>query len=277
MHKGKIVKLISNDYTVLKDNERFICKPRGKFRKDGVKPAVGDDVVFDAQSLVINEVLKRKNQLVRPNVKNVDQVIIIMSLKEPEFSTNLLDKLLATIEFNNIDIVICITKKDLVSKEEFKRLNEIINYYKKIGYKLFFNDEIEKIKKIFNNKISVFTGQTGAGKSTLLNMIDSSLDLKTGEISKALGRGKHTTRHVELLEIEGGLVADTPGFSSLDFTDMSKSDIRDSFVDFNKYRYECEYSDCMHLEEKKCAIKEKVKQGEILKTRYENYIKFIKE
>ena len=277
MHKGKIVKLISNDYTVLKDNERFICKPRGKFRKDGVKPAVGDDVVFDAQSLVINEVLKRKNQLVRPNVKNVDQVIIIMSLKEPEFSTNLLDKLLATIEFNNIDIVICITKKDLVSKEEFKRLNEIINYYKKIGYKVFFNDEIEKIKKIFNNKISVFTGQTGAGKSTLLNMIDSSLDLKTGEISKALGRGKHTTRHVELLEIEGGLVADTPGFSSLDFTDMSKSDIRDSFVDFNKYRYECEYSDCMHLEEKKCAIKEKVKQGEILKTRYENYIKFIKE
>lgn len=277
MAKGKIVKSLSDDYTVLKDNVKFVCKARGKFRNQNIKPAVGDDVLFDEKDLVIDEVLKRRNELIRPNVKNVDQVFVVMSLKEPEFSTNLLDKLLAIIQFNDIDAIICITKKDLTSKDEFMKLNEILIYYKKIGYEVVFNNEIEKIKKIFNNKISVFAGQTGAGKSTMLNMIDPSLNLKTGEISKALGRGKHTTRHVELIELAGGFVADTPGFSSLSFEGMEKSDIRDSFVEFNLYRHECEFSDCMHINEEKCMIKKKVKDGVILKTRYENYIKFIKE
>ena len=278
MANGKIVKSISDDYTVLSsDDKRYICKARGKFRKDNIKPAVGDNVVFDDKTCVINEVLKRKNDLIRPNVKNVDQAVIITSLKEPDFSSNLLDKLLVIIEFNNIKPIICITKKDLVSNEEFKSLKKVLDYYESIGYPVYYNDKLEDIRKIFKNKITVFTGQTGAGKSTLLNSISTDLDLKTGEISKALGRGKHTTRHVELLDVEGGLVADTPGFSSLDFKGMEKSDIRDSFIEFNEYRYDCEFSDCMHLNEVKCEVKKRVKSGEILTSRYENYIKFIKE
>ena len=137
------------------------------------------------------------------------------------------------------------------------------------------NTEIDKIKKIFKGKVCVFTGQTGAGKSTLLNKINSNFNLKTGEISLALGRGKHTTRHTELLEVEGGLVADTPGFSALDFGDMTTSDIRDNFKEFNFYRDECKFRDCMHVSEKKCMVRDKVLDGTILKSRYDNYLKFI--
>ena len=138
------------------------------------------------------------------------------------------------------------------------------------------NDEIELIKKLFGGKVSVFTGQTGAGKSTLLNKINPDLHLKTGEISLALNRGKHTTRHTELLELCGGLVADTPGFSALEFTGMNKENIRDNFVEFNLYRDECQFRDCFHVFEKKCKVKEKVQDGTILKSRYDNYLNFLK-
>lgn len=139
------------------------------------------------------------------------------------------------------------------------------------------NTEIDKIRKIFKGKLSVFTGQTGAGKSTLLNRLDPSLNLKTSEISLSLNRGKHTTRHTEALEIEGGLVADTPGFSALDFKDMTKEDIRDNFIEFNLYRDKCEFRDCMHVHERRCMVRQKVEDGTILKDRYLNYRKFIGE
>jgi len=268
--KGKIVKLISNDYTVLSDR-LYVCKCRGKFRNDNISPLVGDNVIFDEINNYILEVEPRKNELIRPLICNVDQAYIITNVK-PSFNSNLLDKLLCIIEFNNIKPIIIFTKLDLLNKSELLEANKYIDYYKSIGYKVFINTELEDIKKTFKNKISVFTGQSGAGKSTLLNRIDTNLNIKTDEISVALGRGKHTTRHVELLKICDGFVADTPGFSSLDFDGMKNSDIRDNFIEFNKYKNLCEFSDCMHINENKCGIKGNDK---ILKTRHENYVNFI--
>lgn len=271
---GKIIKQISNDYTVLAD-KIYVCKARGKFRNMQITPLVGDEVEFDSKSNYILEILPRKNELLRPSVSNIDLGIIITSLKQPDFSSNLLDKLLTVIEFNNIKPVIIFTKKDLLLEKEYKKIEPIVKYYKQIGYEVYMNDEIDKIKTIFKDKVSVFTGQTGSGKSTLLNKLDKNLNLKTNEISLSLNRGKHTTRHTELLKVNGGLVADTPGFSSIDFNNMSKEDIRDNFIEFNIYRNECYFKDCMHDSEKKCKVKEKVMDGSILKERYENYLKFI--
>ncbi|HHW69502.1 MAG TPA: ribosome small subunit-dependent GTPase A, partial [Tenericutes bacterium] len=239
-----------------------------------LSPLAGDDVIFDEKNNYILEILERKNSLVRPPISNVDQALIITSVKEPDFSTNLLDKLLVVIEFNNIKPIICITKMDLLNEVEKEKIIYYINYYKNIGYDVYFNYQIEEIKNTFKNKISVFTGQSGAGKSTLLNKIDNKLNIKTDEISLALGRGKHTTRHVELIDINGGMVADTPGFSNIDFIGLENSDIRDSFIEFEHYKEHCEYRDCMHYKEDKCEVKNKVGKS-IIPSRYDNYIKFI--
>lgn len=272
--RGKIIKLISNDYTVLFNDKEYVCKSRGKFRNLKISPLVGDEVIFDENNNYILEVLPRKNALLRPPVANIDQAVIITSVKHPDFSSNLLDKLLTIIEFNNIKPIICFTKLDLLSDIEKKEMDSVIAYYNKI-YDVYLNTEVDKIKQIFINKVTVFTGQSGAGKSTLLNHLDSNLNIKTNDISYALGRGKHTTRHVELLPIYNGLVADTPGFSAVDFNDMCNSDIRDNFIEFNRYREECKYKDCMHNKEDDCAIKKEVVKGNILKSRYDNYINFI--
>ncbi len=274
--QGIITKQISNDYTVVTKEKIKVCKARGKFRKLNITPLVGDKVIIDEENNYILEVLPRKNSLVRPAIANIDQAIIITSLKKPDFSSNLLDKLLTIIEYNNIKPIIIFTKADLLTEQEFENLNKYINYYKKIGYEVYINNQIDQIKTIFKNKTSVFTGQSGAGKSTLLNKLNIHLNLKTSEISLALNRGKHTTRHSELLKVEGGLVADTPGFSAIEFTGMSKSDIRDNFIEFNNYRHDCKFNNCMHDKEIKCKIKEKVEDGTILKSRYENYLNFIK-
>ena len=272
---GIIVKNISNDYTIKSNDSYYVCKPRGKFRNLHISPLVGDKVEFDEKNNYILEILKRSNELVRPSISNVDQAVIVMSIAEPDFSDNLLDKLLCIIEFNNIKPIICFTKFDLLQDDKLKWSEDFVNYYKKIGYDVYKNTEIDDISKIFKNKITVFTGQSGAGKSTLLNRLDDTLNLKTNEISKALGRGKHTTRHVELIEMFGGLVADTPGFSNISFIGMNNSDIRDSFIEFNKYRDDCEYKDCMHNSEVNCEVKRKLEKKEILNSRYNNYIKFI--
>ena len=274
--EGKIIKTISNDYTVKNLNKLYVCKARGKFRNMGLSPMVGDEVIFDENNLYITEILPRKNELIRPVIANIDMAIIITSLKKPDFSSNLLDKFLVICEYNRIKPVIIFTKADLLEKEELLKLKPVIEYYKKIGYEVYMNDEINLIKKIFKDKVCVFTGQSGAGKSTLLNKLDSTLKLKTGEISLALNRGKHTTRHTELFELCGGLVADTPGFSALEFTGMSKEDIRDNFTEFNVYRDECQFRDCFHVHEKQCRVKEKVLDGTILKSRYDNYLNFLK-
>lgn len=275
--QGKIIKNISNDYTVSAGGKEYVCKGRGKFRNIHITPLVGDEVIFDEKNFYILEILPRKNELIRPPVCNIDQAFIVTSVKEPDFSSNLLDKLLDIIEFNNVKPIICFTKLDLLNEEEKKQIEKIISYYKKIGYKVFLNTELEEINSIFKNKITVFTGQSGAGKSTLLNNLNKELNIKTAPISHALGRGKHTTRHTELIKMSEGLVADTPGFSSLDFSKMAKEEIRDNFIEFENFKEKCEYRDCMHENEINCEIKRQVLSGNILNSRYENYLNFIKE
>lgn len=273
--EGRIIKIISNQYTVLSDNTDYLCNACGKFRNLKQTPLVGDFVVFDEKQNYIKEILPRKNTLVRPPVSNIDSAIIVTSTHIPAFSSNLLDKQLCIIEFNNIKPIICFTKLDLLKETEKDEALKFMAYYKKIGYDVYINTELDKIKNIFKDKVTVFTGQSGAGKSTLLNKLNPSLNIKTDEISKALGRGKHTTRHVELINLFGGLVADTPGFSSLSFIGMTSDDIKDNFVEFNTYRDKCAYKDCKHNLEDDCEVKRQLKDKNILDSRYENYIKFI--
>lgn len=268
--QGKIIKVLSSTYTVEAD-KLYECIARGKFRNQKITPLVGDNVIFDENKKWITEILPRKNELNRPPIANIDQAIIVVSVKKPDLDLYLLDKMLCIIEYNNIKPIICFTKTDLLEEN----LDSIYDYYKKM-YDVYFNYEKEKITKIFKDKITVLAGQTGAGKSTLLNILDESLQLKTDEISISLGRGKHMTRHVELYNLFGGKIADTPGFSSLDLTDMSPSDIRDNMIEFNDYREFCNYKDCMHVNEPKCEIKKQLGNN-ILSSRYENYLKFIKK
>ena len=269
--QGRIIKLISNDYTVLTSEERYVCKSRGKFRNMNITPLVGDIVEFDENNKYILEVLPRKNELVRPPVSNIDQAFVVTSVKDPDFSSNLLNKLLTVIEYNNIKPIICFTKLDLLSEEELVSMEKIMEYYHSIGYQVFKNTEIDTIRSSFHDKVSVFTGQSGAGKSTLLNSIDSNLNIQTAEISYALGRGKHTTRHVELIEIADGLVADTPGFSSYDVQGISHKELDKYFIEFIPHMTECEFRGCTHIKEVNCGIKKAVEKKKIDKGRYERY------
>ena len=273
--EGIIIKNQSNNYTVRTKKGIHVCKPRGRFRSDKIIPLVGDNVIIDDINNYLLEIKPRKNSLIRPTIANIDNAIIVTSVKEPNFDSNLLDKLLTIISYNNIEPIICLTKLDLLSKEEQIKIKEIISYYQKIGYKVVTNDDVKEIKKIIKDKITVFAGQSGAGKSSLLNRLDKALSLQTNEISKALGRGKHTTRCVTLYEIEDSLVADTPGFSSVDFRGMEKIDIRDNMKEMFDNLDKCKYRDCMHIKEDECEVKRLVAKGQILTSRYENYKSFI--
>lgn len=273
---GQITKIISNLYYVNVDNKVYACHSRGLFRNNKITPLVGDFCKIDSDNCYILDILPRKNFLNRPLVANVDQCIIMTSLVKPDFDSNLLDKLLVVCEINNIKPIICFSKEDLLNENEKALYKEIASYYKKIGYQVFYNYETEKIKEIFKDKTTFFTGQTGSGKSSMLNRLDSSLNLEVGEISLALGRGKHTTRCVELLSLFEGKLVDTPGFSSIDLSRYSKEEIRDSFIEFG---FNCKYKDCNHINEdiSLCDVKKRVENKQILRSRYENYINFEKE
>ncbi len=271
MLKGMIVKNISNIYRVQVDNKYYDCEARGKFRKKGITPLVGDFVLFDEQNKYILDILPRKNELDRPSISNIDIALLVTSVKKPDLSLYLLDKLLTVVYLKNVIPVICFTKLDCLDKKELKSIKNIKKYYEKLGIKVFNNQKLGKLLKYLKGKTVVLTGQTGAGKSSLLNAISPSLNLKTGEISDALGRGKHTTRHTEFYLIRDILIADTPGFSALDLKEFSKEDIRDAFLEFKSYQ--CEYKNCMHDKEECCKVKQAVEEGKILKSRYENYLK----
>lgn len=273
--KGQIVKISSDLHFVNYNDNVYPCKCRGLFRKEHITPVVGDYVLFDIDKKLIEEILPRKNLFQRPKVSNIDQAFLITSLKLPDFSLNLLDKFIVLMEINNVEPIICITKSDLLDEGELNNIKKILDYYKKIGYKVLFNYELDKIEGLLENKTSVFTGQTGAGKSTLLNKLNPDWNLEVGDVSLALGRGKHTTRVVELFELFGGKVMDTPGFSSLEFRDYTKEQIRDAFVEFKFYP--CLYKDCMHTKEEECVVKKEVVSNNILESRYKNYLNFIGE
>lgn len=273
--QGQIIKIVSDLHYVSSNGNIYPCKCRGIFRKEHITPNVGDYVLFNSDKKVIEEVLPRKNEFERPKVSNIDQAFIITSLVNPDFSLNLLDKLLVLMELHTVEAIICITKEDLVDDDKLKEIYGILDYYKKIGYKVVSNQDISTIKGLLKGKTSVFTGQTGAGKSTLLNKINPEWNLETGEVSLALGRGRHTTRVVELFEVCEGKVMDTPGFSALDFNKYSKENIRDAFREFSDYP--CPFKDCMHTKEKECVVKSKVLDNNILESRYMNYLNFIEE
>lgn len=275
MEKGLIIKNISDSYTVLIGSEQIECIPRGKMRNNKQIPLVGDFVLVDKNTKTIEEILPRKNELLRPKVANITKGFIVTSCKHPNFDNNLLDKLLVELEINHIKPVILVTKKDLLTKDEFREIETILDYYSSIGYKVLYNTEINKIKKELENNISVFMGQTGAGKSTMLNKIFKDLNLETKEISLALGRGRHTTRHVEIIIKNNIKVLDTPGFSAISFLSFNEKNVLDAFIEFKKYG--CKYIDCYHLKELECNVKKAVVEGRILKSRYENYQSIMNE
>lgn len=275
--QGQIIGNISDLYKVKYKDGYVNCKARGKFKNKNLRPVVGDKVIFDLDKQVITELLPRKNELIRPSICNIDQALIVMSAIEPKFDSYLLDKMISIITFNKIDIIVCFTKLDLLDEGQLKNINNYINYYQKIGYIVISNTQIDDLHNLLKNKITAVTGQSGVGKSSLLNKLDSNLNLKTDSISYALGRGKHTTKHVELIEIKDCLIADTPGFSSLGFYNMNKQDIRDSIIEFSKHMNDCKYRDCFHIKEDDCIIRQLVDKGIILKSRYDNYLKFIQE
>lgn len=273
--KGQIIKIIRDQHIVSYDGNSYSCKCRGKIRNKKIAPLVGDYCIFDKDKLIIEEILERKNEFQRPQVCNVDQAIIVISVKKPVFSVNLLDKFIITMELHGIESIICLTKEDISEEDELNKVYKYLKYYEKIGYKVISNKNLQDILNVLPKKTTVLTGQTGAGKSTLLNRLNPNLKLETGEISEALGRGKHTTRVVSLFELNGGKILDTPGFSALDFNDFSKEEIKESFIEFTKF--DCPFRDCSHTNEKECSIKQAVNNKEILEERYNDYIKFMEK
>jgi ribosome biogenesis GTPase len=275
MKQGQIITLQKNQYIVKSDDLKVSCVIRGKIRQQQLLPRVGDFVLFDENKKVIEKILPRKNSFLRPLVSNIDQAIIVTSVKEPDFSLSLLDRLLTLMELAQVEGIICLTKLDLISDMEKKEILEKMNYYQGLGYKVVVNTDLDSIKELLKDKTSVFIGQTGAGKSTLLNKLSPDWKLKTGEISKALGRGKHTTRTVELFEFLDGQVLDTPGFSALNFEGYKREDIKEAFREFKLYT--CPFKDCSHTKEGECEIKRQVEIGNIMNSRYQAYLQYLKE
>ena len=285
MPKGQIRKAISGFYYVEQDGQLIQCKGRGVFRNRGITPLVGDIVTIVREGdndATVTEIDERKNELVRPPISNIDQAFLVFSLVEPDFSPHLLDRFLVVIESYGIKPVICVTKKDIASESVVQDAEAALNYYREIGYDVvetYIDDPnlFTVLEPFLKDQTTVLAGQSGVGKSTLLNTLIPELALKTGEISDALGRGKHTTRHVELMEVAGGLVADTPGFSSLEFTHIEKEELRNYFVEMERSASDCKFRGCLHTKEPGCAVKAKVETGEILQSRYKNYVQFLQE
>ena len=272
--RGKIICINKFIHRVLLENNTIIdTRTRGKLRNQKVSPVVGDNVIVDVSNKTIEKVEPRKNYLERPLIANIDKLLIVMSTSIPVFSDYLIDKFLLIANYNNIEPIIIITKTDMITMKEKAEVRKYMNYYRKLGIKVYINTSITKIKKEFKSSTVALCGQTGSGKSSLLNRIDASLKLKTGEVSLSLGRGKHTTRLVELLEVNDGLIADTPGFSSLEINIPSK-EIKKYYPDFSK---PCKYRTCTHVKEDGCEIIKLVENGKIPRWRYDNYLKFMEE
>ncbi|MFP4078744.1 MAG: ribosome small subunit-dependent GTPase A [Candidatus Izemoplasmataceae bacterium] len=274
MKEGKVIKLVGGRYDVLDaQGEVYTVVPRGVLRHQGVSPKVGDRVTFDQSQII--DVLERDNDFVRPPIANVDQVLIVTSTVHPDFSTYLLDRFLILAEDSGVHAHIVLNKIDLVDGKTLDSIRDTLEYYRTYYpvhcLSIHDSNSMDQFKKVFKDKESVLAGQSGAGKSSILNAVDSSLTLRTAEVSKALGRGRHTTRHVELLRVEGGLVADTPGFSKLSLTHLDTVRLKECYKDFETYADACKFRQCLHVNEPGCAVKAAVEAGKIPTHRYETY------
>lgn len=285
MSKGKVFQSLSGFYDIISDGKIYRTRARGNFRKRKITPLVGDEVEFQSNSLTEGYLLKvfdRKNSLVRPPIANIDQAVVVTSTIQPNFSSNLLDRQLVALEINNIKPIIYFTKIDLLDNDSLNYFNNIKSIYQNIGYNVIMSNgenDIESLKELnecFKNKVSVIMGQTGAGKSTLLNKIAPKLNLPTGEISSSLNRGKHTTRKVSFLKMNGGLVADTPGFSSYDNFDIRSDELRNYFPEFKRNADKCKFRGCVHINEPKCEIKKLLDENKLSHERYNNYLQLYK-
>ena len=275
--RGKITKGVGGFYTVLTDNKKIItCNIKGIFRNKNITPMVGDDVIVDFKDdgYVISQILERKNMLIRPNIANVSQVMIVMACCKPEPNFLILDKLTAICENKSLKVIICFNKIDIADRE---KINKIKKIYEKTAYNIYFinakNGINSNIVYDLADNTTVLAGPSGVGKSTLINCISPDFYLNTGEISEKIGRGKHTTRHTELLVLnDNTYIADTPGFTNIDISEIDIENLRYCFEEFLKYDGMCRYNSCMHEHEPDCRIKDAVKNNEISKSRYDNYI-----
>lgn len=282
--EGTIISVISGYYDVKTNKGVIRSRARGVFRNRKQKPLVGDRAVVQLDDQGMNylvEILPRKNEVGRPAVANVDQVLLVISAVEPDFSLELLDRYLTFFAWKNVGVTIYLSKSDIIAgTEELKEIKEKLVYYEKIGYRVFFDsDTLEKELPdlIQENAIWTLAGQSGAGKSTLLNKLEKDANQVTGKISQALNRGKHTTRQVQLFTYGKGFIADTPGFSAVDLYKIKVDDLGQYFYEFKKNSVNCKFRRCQHIKEPGCEIKKMVEDKEILPRRYEDYLKIRQE
>ena len=278
--QGRIIKGIAGFYYVQTETGLYECKAKGIFRKDKKKPLVGDYVEIkvldvEAKEGSVEKILPRTNELIRPAVAKIDQAIVIFAVNDPKPNFMLLDRFLVTMEYQNVPTVICFNKMDLGTKEELETLQEV---YGHCGYEVIFTSAakqqgVEELKKLLRGKTSAVAGPSGVGKSSLTNLLQDEVSMETGEISKKLGRGKHTTRHSQLIAIgDDTYLMDTPGFSSLYIEGMEKEELKDYFTEFRPYEGQCKYQGCVHIHEPQCSVKEALEQGKLSILRYEDYV-----
>lgn len=283
---GKIIKGIGGFYYVhIQGHGIYECKAKGIFRKEKIKPLIGDNVeisILDVDEKLgnIDRILKRSNQLIRPTVANIDQAVIVFAVSRPEPNYNLLDRFLVMIEEKGIEAVICFNKIDILDPEA---VSAIIAKYEKTGYKVFStssleNNGIDSLREALYNKTTVFAGPSGVGKSSILNLIQSETVLETGSVSEKIGRGKHTTRHAELMCFhDDSYVVDTPGFSSLVIEHIDQDQLKYYFREFDLFEPYCKFKGCNHINEPQCGIKDAVNDGDISESRYVSYTQLLNE
>lgn len=279
--QGTIIKGIGGFYYIKTEDDIIECKARGIFRHNDMKPMVGDKVRITVEKGkgVIEEIFERSSELIRPTVANVSQAFVVFAIKNPDINFDLLNRFLVLCESNDIHATICLNKVDLCTEEELEEAKKKIN---DIGYEVLFinakgSERIEVLEERLKDNVTVLCGPSGAGKSTLLNALIGRNHMETGDVSKKIGRGKHTTRHSELIEIQGGFLVDTPGFSTLDMEFMDKEDLKHCFPEFREYNDECRFRGCSHYKEPNCAIKNALEEGKINPQRYEFYVRTLEE